>query len=103
MAIVRVDTDGVQYFDITPGEHLDYTAEHTDFLSNITDYIVSAVWSVETSGLAFTSVSFTSTQHVGWVSPSAGNATTNYNFISKIFTAGGRIKRVKARLKVGAV
>lgn len=102
MAVKLTDSDGVQYFNMYPGERKDYTAMHAAWLDTSSDTIVSAVFSSLNVGLEITSASFTTSTHTCWISPSAGNANTKYNFVSKIFTAGDRIDTLKFRIKVGS-
>jgi len=101
MSTIKVDSDGVQFFDILTGEHLDYTAKHADSLDPLGDTISSAEFSSTDTGLAFTSVTKTTSTVVGWVTPSAGNTNTTYNFTSKVFTAGGRVDKLPFKIKVG--
>ena len=72
-----------------------------DWLDPLVDTISSAEFSTATNELAFTSTNYTTSTHVGWISPSTGNANTNYLFASKIFTAGGRVGKLPFRIKVG--
>ena len=102
MTTKKVDTDGVQFFDILPGEHLDYTAQWANAFDPLVDTISSAEISSINTGLATSSAVHTTSTHTIWVTPSAGNANTNYNFASKVFTAGGRVDKLRFRIKVGS-
>ncbi len=102
MTTKKVGVDSIQFFTPLTGTHKDYTAFHAKWLDPVSDTISSAEFSTTSSGLAFTSTSFTASTHIGWISPSAGNANTSYLFASKIFTAAGRIEKLPFWVKVGA-
>ncbi len=102
MARVKVDSNGVPYWDQLIGTHWDYSVDYQAYVSSIDDTLVSAVWSVQTSGLAITSTTYTASGiHMGWVSPSAANVGSSYVLVSKVFTNGGRIERTKIKVNVG--
>ncbi len=102
MATVKVDSDGIPYWDQIQDTRLDYTIDWTSWM-NAGDQVVSARWSSSPLGLAVTSGSYSSAgMHTGWVSPSAGNAGSEYLLVSKIFTEDTRENKVKVRIKVGS-
>lgn len=101
MASIKVDADGVPYWDQPVGSHWDYTVDWTARVNNVADTVVSAVWSVITAGIAVTSGTHTASGvHIGWVQPSAGNAGSSYYLSSKIFTGDGRVERTRIKVTV---
>lgn len=100
MATVKVDSDGVPFWEQIQDTRLDYTIDWTSWM-NSGDTVVSARWSSSPLGLAVTSGAFSSAgMHTGWVAPSAGNAGSEYLLVSKIFTQETRENKVKVRIKV---
>lgn len=101
MPIIKVDADGVPFWEQPVATKWDYTVDWRARLNATGDQVVSAAFSALTSGLGVTSVSFTASGlHTAWVSPSAGNATNNYYFASKVFTTFGRIERARIKVSV---
>ena len=101
MTTIKVDGDGVPYWDQPLGTHWDYTVDWTTHMRAVSDTVVSAVWSALTSGIAITSNTFNASGvHTGWVSPSAVNAGSTYYFSSKIFTNDGRVERDRFKVVV---
>lgn len=103
MASIKVDADGIPYWDQPVTTHWDYTVDWTARMLSVSDAVVSAVWSVGTAGLAVTSVMHTSSGvHMGWCQPSAGVLGASFYLTSKIFTAFGRVERAKIKVNVVA-
>lgn len=102
MGSIKVDSDGVPYWEQPIGTHWDYTVNWETRMRSVSDTVVSAVWSVITSGIAFSSATHNASGvHTMWCQPSAVNAGSTYYFTSKIFTTFGRVER--ARIKVDVV
>jgi len=100
MATVTIDADGVPFWDQIADTRLDYTVDWTLWMAS-GDTVTSARWSATPTGLALTSGSHSSAGvHTGWVSPSAGNANSEYLLVSKIFTNDTRENKQKIRIKV---
>ncbi len=103
MAVVKVDSNGVPFWEQRNSSHLDYTLDWRVYLTALTDTVASAVWSTVTSGLTLSSASFTTSGvHTVWVTPSAGNVGNAYILRSKIFTAEGRIDPLDIKIVVVA-
>lgn len=101
MATLKIDADGVPYWDQPDATHWDYTVDWTSRMAAVNDTVVSAVWSATGTGLAPTSTTFSASGvHTMWVSPSAGNANASYYFSSKIFTNFGRVERARIKVNV---
>lgn len=101
MACIKVDADGVPYWEQPTDTHWDYSVDWQARIRAVSDTVVSAVWSALTSGIAVTSNVFTASgMHTGWVSPSAGNAGNSYYLVSKIFTDFGRTERQRLKITV---
>lgn len=103
MPTIKVDSDGIAYWDIYLNTRLDYTANWNDWLSDVGDTIASSVWSVDVSGLTISSATVSGSKASVWVITSAGNAGTNYLLVSKIFTLGDRQEKMPFRIKVGNI
>lgn len=101
---VKVDSDGVPYWDMLPGTRLDFTVNWSTFLSSVSDTIASTFWSATPSGLTISSATTSGSKATIWAQPSIGNANTNYVLTSKIFTPtpNNRREKQKLRLKIGS-
>ena len=77
MASIKVDADGVPYWEQPVGSHWDYTVDWTARVNNVADTVVSAVWSVITAGIG-----------------------VSYYMSSKIFTGDGRVERTRIKVTV---
>lgn len=100
MATVKVDSEGVPYWDQIQDTRLDYTVDWGNWLPS-GDTVVSSHWSVTPTGLSVTSGAHTASGlHTGWISPSAGNTGVDYLLVSKIFTSDTRENKQKLRIKV---
>ena len=96
MGCVKVDADGVPYWEQPAGTHWDYTVDWTARMLSVAD-------AVGTPGLAVTSVLHTSSGvHIGWCAPSAGVVGSTFYLTSKIFTSFGRVERAKIKVNVVA-
>lgn len=101
MPVVKVDQQGIPYWVQPIGTRWDYAVDYTRAMRNVSDTVVSAVWSTITAGLAIASNAFTASGlHTIWVTPSAGNAGGSYYLRSKIFTQAGRIEAVRIKVVV---
>ena len=101
MPCLKIDANGVPYWEQPVGTHWDYTVDWTRRMRSVSDTVTSSVWSAVTSGLAFTSATHTTSGvHTGWCNPSAGHAGTAYYMTSKVFTAFGRVERARIRVDV---
>ena len=100
MARIKVDSDGLPYFDQYTETHWDYTVDWSATMDSVDDTIASSTWSATPTGLTLSSAVDAGARRSIWVAPSANNAGTNYVLVSKIFTAGGRVQRLPIRIKV---
>jgi len=100
MATIKVDSDGIPYFDQYIDTHWDYAVNWSTTMESVSDTIASSVWSAMPTGLALSSATNAGNLRAIWVTPSAGNSGTSYVLVSKIFTIGGRVQRLPIRIKV---
>jgi len=100
MSSIKVDSDGVPYWNVLPGTRFAPTVEWSAFLAEVSDTIASAVWSVTPSALSISSSKVNGTKTVIWVEPSVGNANTSYTLTSKIFTPAPNSRRWKQKLRI---
>ena len=104
MATLKVDSDGVVYWDQPLGSRWDYTVNWSAWVAAASagNTVTSATWSSDTSGATVTSGAVTSAgRHTGWFQPSAGHAGQTLTFFSKIFAANTTQSRQRLRVKVG--
>lgn len=102
MPTIKIDADGVPYWDQPVGSRWDYSVDWTNQMRATEDAVASSVWSAITSGLAVASNAHTASGvHTMWLAPSEGNAGASYYFRSKVFTTKERIE--VARIKVNVV
>ncbi len=100
MASVNIDSDGVPFWEQIAGTRLDYTVDWTSWMPT-GDIVTSALWSSSPAGLSVTSGTHSSAGvHTAWVTPSTGNANTDYVLKSKIFSDASRQNKQKIRIKV---
>ena len=101
MPSIKVDADGVPYWEQPIATKWDYSVDWRTRLNGTSDTVTSSNFSAITSGLAISSAAHTvSGLHTVWVSPSAGNAGNSYYLVSKIFTAAGRTERACIKVTV---
>lgn len=100
MATIKVDADGIPYWEPYVDTHLDYTANWSSWVAEVSDTVASATWSASPSGMTLVSATRTGARATIWSDLSAGNANITYTLVSKVFTVGGRSDKLKFKLKV---
>lgn len=96
MSTRKIDDDGVPYWEKRSFSRKDYTVTWTDWLAEV-GQVIASVSCIAPSGINLVSQSNTSTTHSVFIS--GGTDGTDYDFVSRIFTAS-RWDEKKFRIKV---